>query len=428
MRIVTPGLSLIVLVGPSGCGKSTFARRHFGRWEVVSSDVCRAVVSNDENDQSATADAFALLHQTVATRLRRGLLTVVDATSVQPAARRALVGLARQHHVAAIAIVLDLPVELCIERNRTRAERSLEPDVVRRQSAWLHETLPGMRDEGFAEVFVLTEPAQVDAVVVERVPLPNDRRDLRGPFDVIGDVHGCIDELRALLARLGYDLSGATVRPPAGRTAVFVGDLVDRGRDTPAVLRVVMDMADAGHALCVQGNHDAKLLKALRGRHVQLKNGLEESLAQLGRESRAFRARVAAFLEALPSHYVLDDGRLVVAHAGLPERLQGRESPRVHSFALYGQTTGEYDEYGLPVRLDWGASYRGAAAVVYGHTPIVEPRWVNNTVNIDTGCVFGGSLTALRWPERELVSVEAAGLYAESKRPFPPALRHQQTT
>lgn len=420
MHLHIPALSLVVLVGPSGCGKSTFARRHFGAFEVVSSDFCRALVSNDENDQSATADAFAVLHHIVSRRLARGLLTVVDATSVQPHARRALVALARQQHLAAVAIVLNLPEELCIERNRARAGRSLGPDVVRRQLAWLRESMHGLEGEGFAQTFVLEDAAQVDAVVIERVPLQNDRRELRGPFDVIGDVHGCVDELRALLDRLGYAVEGDRARPPAGRSAVFVGDLVDRGPDTPGVLRLVMNMIDAGDALCVQGNHDAKLVKALRGRRVEIKNGLEDSLAQLDRESPEFRARVADFLEGLASHYVLDDGRLVVAHAGITERLQGRESPRVRAFTLFGQTTGEKDEYGLPVRQDWGASYRGRAAVVYGHTPIVEPRWVNDTINIDTGCVFGGRLTALRWPERELVSVPAHRRWSTPRRPFPP--------
>lgn len=428
MTIRIPALSLVVLVGPSGCGKSTFARRHFGRFEVLSSDQCRALVSNDENDQTATRDAFAVLHHVAGIRLERGLLTVVDATSVTPASRQPLLALARRHHVAAIAIVLDLPVETCAARNRTRAERSLDATIVQRQADQLHASLPGLHGEGFAQVIVLSDPAEVDAVVIEREPMPSDRRHLRGPFDVIGDVHGCIDELRELMERLGYrirverrqDGDRYVVEPPAGRMAVFVGDLVDRGPDTPAVLRLVMPMVEAGSALVVQGNHDAKLVKALRGRNVQIKGGLEDSLEQLGRETPSFRARVADFLAGGASHYVLDDGRLVVAHAGLPERLHGRESPKVRSFALYGDTTGELDELGLPVRLNWAASYRGSAAVVYGHTPVHEPAWQNNAINIDTGCVFGGRLSALRWPERELVGVPARRVYAQPRRPFLP--------
>ena len=419
MTIRLPALSLVVLVGPAGCGKSTFARRHFGPFEVLSSDFCRALVANDENDQSATRDAFAVLHHVAGLRLERGLLTVIDATSVNPTARRPLVALARQHHVAAIAIVLDLPEEVCVARNRARAARSLDAEVIRRQLEELHESVHNLEGEGFAQVVVLHDPDQVAAVAIERDPLPNDLRHLHGPFDVFGDVHGCLDELRELMQRLGY-LVRDEVEPPPGRTAVFVGDLVDRGPDTPGVLRLVMRMVERGTAYVVQGNHDAKLVKALRGRNVQVKGGLEESLEQLGRESAAFRARVADFLDGLASHHVLDGGRLVVAHAGLTQRLQGRESPKVRAFALYGQTTGELDEFGMPVRLDWAASYRGRAAVVYGHTPVHEPEWVNNAINIDTGCVFGGRLTALRWPERALVSVPARRAYADSRRPFLP--------
>ncbi|HEX6587849.1 MAG TPA: AAA family ATPase [Longimicrobiales bacterium] len=424
LSTVIPALSLVVLVGPSGCGKSTFARRHFGPFEVLSSDFFRGLVSNDENDQSATRDAFSALHHVAGARLGRGLLTVIDATSVTPASRQALVALARRHHVDAIAIVLDLPVELCVERNRARAERSLDASIVQRQVDQLHESLPGLRAEGFARVVLLRDPAEVDAVALVREPMPNDRRHLRGPFDVIGDVHGCIDELRELLERLGYVVHGAgddvMVEPPPGRSAVFVGDLVDRGPDTPAVMRLVMSMVAAGSALVVQGNHDAKLVKALRGRNVQLKGGLEDSLEQLGRESAEFRRAIADFLAACGTHVMLDDGGLLVAHAGLPERLHGRESPKVRAFSLFGDTTGELDELGLPVRLDWAASYRGRAAVVYGHTPVADPEWRNNTINIDTGCVFGGRLTALRWPARELVSVPARRAYAVPRRPFLP--------
>jgi protein phosphatase len=179
-------------------------------------------------------------------------------------------------------------------------------------------------------------------------------------------------------------------------------------------------MTGSGQALAVPGNHDTKLMRKLRGRDVQITHGLAESLQQLEGESQEFKEQVASFIDSLVSHYVLDDGRLVVAHAGLKEALQGRGSGKVRDFALYGETTGETDEFGLPVRYNWAAEYRGRAIVVYGHTPVPEPEWLNGTICIDTGCVFGGKLTALRYPEKELVSVPALQTYYESSKPFLP--------
>ena len=428
MRTLTvPELSLVVLVGTTGSGKSTFAARHFKPTQVLSSDYCRGLVSDDENDQSASADAFALLHHIAGVRLRRGLLTVIDATNVQPKAREALVAVARAHDVLPVAIVLDVPEEVCRERNAVRPDRSMGPHVISRQRREMRSNLRNLEREGFRKVHILRGVAEIDEAVFELEKAYNDKRELTGPFDVIGDIHGCRSELETLLAELGYELivdaSGRSVDavPPESRTAVFVGDLVDRGPDTPGVLRLVMGMVEAGHALCVPGNHESKLVRALFGRKVQLKHGIVESLEQLSREPEEFRARVVEFCRGLVSHYVLDGGRLVVAHAGLKEAYQGRASGRVRSFAMYGETTGETDEYGLPVRYPWAEEYRGSAMVLYGHTPTVEPEWVNNTLCLDTGCVFGGELTALRYPERTLVSVPAERVWYEPTKPLGPA-------
>ncbi len=431
--LAVPQVALVVLVGTTGSGKSTFARRHFKATQIVSSDACRGVVSDDENDQAATADAFALVHHIAGVRLRRGLLTVVDATSVQPKAREALVKVAREHDVLPVAIVLDVPESVCRARNAARPERArMAPHVIGRQRRELHANLRGLQREGFRKVHVLRGVEQIERAVIEYEKAYNDKRELTGPFDVIGDVHGCRAELESLLVELGYTLvrdeAGRPVdaRPPrdpetgSPRTAVFVGDLVDRGPHTPGVLRLVMGMVEAGHGLCVAGNHENKLVRALQGRKVQRTHGLAESLEQLDGEDERFRARVAAFCKGLISHYVLDGGRLVVAHAGLKEAYHGRASGRVRSFALYGETTGETDEYGLPLRYPWANEYRGRATVLYGHTPVSEPAWVNNTLCLDTGCVFGGSLTALRYPEREVVSVPAQQVWYEPVRPLAP--------
>jgi protein phosphatase len=423
--IDVPELSLVVLIGASGSGKSTFAAAHFAPTEVISSDFCRGLVADDENDQSASADAFDLLHFIASKRLAAGRLTVIDATNVQPESRKELIRLAREHDVLPVAIVLDLPEQLCESRNASRPDRKFGSHVIRRQRDQLRRSLRGLEREGFRRVHVLRSPAEVDAALITRTRLFNDLRDQAGPFDVIGDVHGCLSELATLLVRLGYETTSdelgrpAGARHPAGRRAVFLGDLVDRGPDTPGVLRLVIAMVKDGSALCVPGNHEAKLLRALRGRQVQVSHGLGQSLAQLAAEPAEFRAEVDSFIDGLISHYVLDGGKLVVCHAGLTERLQGRASGRVRSFCLYGDTTGETDEFGLPVRYPWANEYRGRAMVLYGHTPVPAPEWVNGTMCLDTGCVFGGHLTALRYPERELVSVPAARVYYEPARPFP---------
>ncbi|MDE0425123.1 MAG: polynucleotide kinase-phosphatase [Candidatus Poribacteria bacterium] len=424
MILKIPEPSLVLLIGPSGSGKSTFASKHFKPTEILSSDFCRGLVSDDETDQTATKDAFEVLRFIAAKRLAAGKLTVIDATNVQGDARKPLLALAREYHYLTAAIVFNIPTKLCQERNATRPDRDLKPHVIRQQHQQLRRSLRYLKREGFRQfLYVMSTPEVVAAARVERQPLWSNRTDEQGPFDIIGDVHGCFDELVELLQKLGYKIStqpdGDTiVEPPEGRKAVFVGDYVDRGPKVAEVLRLIMRMHEMGAAICVPGNHDVKLVRALRGRNVKRTHGLAESLAQLAEESTEFKTQIAEFLDGLVSHYVLDDAKLVVAHAGMKAELQGRASGRVREFAMYGETTGETDEFGLPIRLNWAEEYRGTATVVYGHTPVTEPQWVNRTINIDTGCVFGGELTALRYPERELVSVAAHRTYYEPVKPL----------
>ncbi len=446
MEIVVPHLALVVLVGTAGAGKSTLAARHFPPTEVVSSDACRALVADDPADQAASDDAFEVLHLIVARRLARGRLTVVDATNVRPSSRAPLVALATEHHVPAIAVLLDLPPRIAAARDGARGPGAVGPAVRRAQRALLLGSRDGLAAEGFARVVVLSSPEEVDAVTVRRVPRPTDRRGECGPFDVIGDVHGCHEELCALLDRLGYRVGERDAFHPDGRRAVFAGDLVGRGPDTPGVLRLVRGMVAAGSALAVQGNHEAALLAALpppppapaaggpamaaagpaarpstasaavgsaaaappagvatggAGAAAPAGGGSAAAVvAALGRQPGGFRDEVRAFLAALPSHLLLDGGRLVVAHAGLPRAMHGRDVPAVTAAALGG------------VEPDWVEAYRGSAVVVHGHLPVRTPTWRRRTIDIDTGCVFGGRLTALRWPERALVSVPAARAHA----------------
>jgi protein phosphatase len=420
-----PDLCLVALIGPTGSGKSTFAARYFKPTEVLSSDTFRGIVGDDPNDQSVTAAAFEALHYVAGLRLGLGRLVVVDATSVKPQDRAALVRTAREHDVLPVVFVLNIDERICVERNKTRPDRQLGQRVVHNHVQQLHRGMHGLQREGFRYVYYLNSPEEVDAVTITRTPLWTDRRSDAGPFDIIGDVHGCYDELLELLAQLGYRADAeAGMRHPDGRRIIFVGDLVDRGPKVIETVKLARRMVAAGQALCVPGNHDVKLARYLKGKSkkMQISHGLAESIAQIEAlpeaERASWRRDYLAFADELVSHYVLAGGDLVVAHAGMKEAFQGRASGRVRDFALFGETTGETDEFGLPIRYNWAADYRGRAAVVYGHTPVPEADWLNNTINIDTGCVFGGKLTALRWPERELVSVTAHETYAQPARPL----------
>lgn len=437
MEIRLPELSLVVLIGVSGSGKSSFASQHFGKHEVVSSDECRGIVSNDENDLDATNDAFELLHYIVGKRLKNGLLTVVDATNVQSSSRKQLIQLAREYHTIPVAIALDIPQEICAARNVLRSDRNFGNYVIRRQSQQLKRSLKGLKREGFRNIYVLRSPEEVESVKgIVRERLYNDKKDVSGPFDIIGDIHGCYDETVELLQKLGYSIAevedngnpiAIAVSHPQNRQVIFLGDLVDRGPNSPAVLKLVMSMVNSGVAFCVPGNHDLKLHKKLNGKNVTVNHGLAETLEQLEKESPEFINEVREFIYSLISHYVFDRGNLVVAHAGLKEEMQGRGSGVVRAFCLYGETTGEIDEFGLPIRYDWAAEYRGQAKVVYGHTPVSHAEWFNKTIDIDTGCVFGGKLTALRYPEEELVSVAAKKVYYESVKPLQENNSHRLT-
>lgn len=426
MKITIPDYCLVVLIGTSGSGKSTFAARHFKPTEVISSDYCRGVVDDDENSLDATADAFSLVHFIAETRLKRRKLAVIDATNVRAEDRAHLVGIAKRYHALAVAIVLNPGEDVCRERNKARADRQFGPHVIRNQTANLKRNINKLGKEGFRYVHELRSPEDIDAAQIAREPLWTDRRGEAGPFDIIGDVHGCADELEELLARLGYSVEAFDeggghdyrVFAKSGRRAIFLGDLVDRGPRTPDVLRLVMAMVDAGEALCVPGNHDAKFLRWLNGRNIKMTHGLDQSADQMAGTSDLFKGRTKVFIDKLVSHLWLDGGKLVVAHAGIKESMTGRSSGAVREFCLYGETTGETDEFGLPVRLNWAANYRSDTAVVYGHTPVTHAEWLNNTICVDTGCVFGGALTALRWPEKELISVPARSVYCEPVRPI----------
>ncbi len=416
--IEIPEFCIVALVGASSSGKSSFANLHFKPTEVLSSDFFRGMVCDDENSQSVSGDAFDLLYYAANKRLNNMKLTVIDATNIQQSSRKKIIELAKEQNVHAAAIVLNLPEELLQERNKARADRNFPERIIRQHCREVKQSIKNLKREGFRFVYVINSLEQLENTEIVRTKLWNDKKDEHGPFDVIGDIHGCCDELELLLAKLGYIKTDGIYTHPDNRKVAFLGDFCDRGPRNADVLRLVMDMVKLGNAIAVCGNHDVKLLKYLNGKNISMTHGIDKTIAEIDGEGDDFKVEVAKFIDGLISHYVLDDGKLVIAHAGLKQEYIGRGSARVRDFCLYGETTGEFDSYGLPVRLDWAADYRGRATVVYGHIAAKEVKRQNGTYCIDTGCVFGGKLTAYRYPEREFIEVDALKQYYEPVKPM----------
>ncbi|MDR3020225.1 MAG: AAA family ATPase [Treponema sp.] len=418
MRIEIPDFAVVALVGVSSSGKSTFVKRHFKATEALSSDFFRGLVSDDENNQQVTQQAFDALYFVAKKRLELGLLTVIDATSVQKFARSSILRLAREFDCPAIAIVLDISMNTIMERNKKRPDRNLDIQIIERQAAQLKSSIQNLQSEGFRDVHVLTEEDIEKTEIIRSTCI--DKENETKQFDIIGDIHGCYDELCELLTKLGYDVNkeSFTASHSENRKVIFLGDLCDRGPKNIEVLKLVMNMKHEGGARCVLGNHDDKFLRKLKGSDVQLTHGLDITVEQLEKQDAAFIKKVKDFLVGLNCHLILDNGKLVAVHAGLNEKYHGKNNRQVKALCLYGETTGEKDEYGLPARLPWAKNYRGKALVVYGHVPNLEVQLLNNTASIDTGCVFGGKLTAYRYPENEIVQVKAKQEYCAPVKPL----------
>ncbi len=411
MLIDIPEFSLVLLIGPSGAGQMSFIERHVPVSALITAESALeqslSVQAKVKTVGIARDHVHHLLTQT-SQRLKARLKTVIDASGFEADARKSFVDLARRYHARLVAIAFDVPNE-GIENSRS--------------SASFLSQKRNLNHEGFHEIYTLRSEQDIANVHLRWITPLHDKRQLTGPFDVIGDIHGCADELVDLLHALGYtveenDEQGPSAWHPEGRMMVFVGDMVDRGPAIVRVLQLVMNSIKRGTALCVVGNHENKLVRYLAGRKVKISHGLEKTIEQLDRAPATLKSQLPMFLNSLSDHLILDQERLVVAHAGIREDFIGRSSGEIRSFCLYGETNGDLDEYGLPVRLPWARKYGGEALVVYGHTPVPEPQWVSNTVNIDTGCVYGGALSALRYPEKTITSVTAKKTYYEPRRPF----------
>ncbi|WP_332633025.1 bis(5'-nucleosyl)-tetraphosphatase PrpE [Halalkalibacter flavus] len=238
-------------------------------------------------------------------------------------------------------------------------------------------------------------------------------------IDIIGDIHGCYEELILLITKLGYEKKDHAYVHPKGRKLAFVGDLTDRGPDSIAVIKEVAELVKNKQAYYCPGNHCDKLYRYFLGRNVQITHGLETTVEELNNLSKKdfqkVRHQFMSLVEESPLYQVLDNKKLVIAHAGIRSDLIGQTSKRVKTFVLYGDITGETNKDGTPVRRDWAQKHQGEEWIVYGHTPVRNPRFIHRTVNIDTGCVFGGALTALQYPEMQIVQVPSKQPLVEEK-------------
>jgi len=308
-------------------------------------------------------------------------------------------------------------VDECLRRDSLRA-RPVGPDVIRAQFVRFLKSKIDIPSEDWDQVITVKNAKPGETSTDVRIGT-FDLRNESGPFDIIGDVHGCADELKELFAKLGY-LHGANgdISHPEGRRIIFLGDLADRGPKNVEVFKLAMRVVHLGNGFYIPGNHCNKLMRYLQGRRVAQSNGLNLTVSEVeATEARepGFKIALHDFIANAPTYLWLDGGALVVAHGGIKAGMIGRDDRAVQTMCLYGDITGKTNPDGTPVRLDWAEHYRGSAAVVYGHTPKSAALWRNNTINIDQGCVFGGALTALRWPEREIVQVEARAVYDPSK-------------
>lgn len=238
-------------------------------------------------------------------------------------------------------------------------------------------------------------------------------------IDIIGDIHGCLNELHDLTVKLGYSWDTGIPIHKGDRVLGFVGDLTDRGPESLKIIDIIYRLVKEKKAFYTPGNHCNKLYRYFLGNKVQIAHGLETTDAEYKaldkKNQQNIRKKFIELYESAPLYLVLDDGKLIIAHAGIKQEYIGRSDSKVKTMVLYGDITGEKHPDGSPVRLDWAKNYHGDVCIVYGHTPVKEPRIINNTYNIDTGAVFGGKLTALRYPEMEVVSVPSTMPYIEEK-------------
>ncbi|KZR60117.1 polynucleotide kinase-phosphatase [Pseudobacillus badius] len=442
MKIIVPYAGIVLLVGPSNSGKSTLLKSMIEKKqilpsEVVSSDEFRVLVSDrefidwrerpkDEADclldeyQTISKEAFSMMDSVIDARCRLNKLTFVDATHLHPDDRKRYIALARKNHVPIIAIVLDIPLDTLIERDgqrdHPRGKRRLKQQyqTFKREKRFI-------KKEGYTSTYLLDETKHIEFI---RRTNPIEI-DVKQGIDIIGDIHGCYDEMILILEKLGYEKNdeGLYIHPN-GRKFISVGDVMSRGPQSLNTMLFFLRHVQKGLAYMIDSNHGWKIARWLEGRKVTLSHGDEKVAEDFQQYEEAFGSKrteeikhaLKEFLLQAPSHYVFTKNgvrALVCAHAGIKDEFIGKQSRDISDFCRYGDTDG-FDQQGKPIRKDWFIHHQTTTLIVWGHDPKPQPLLINNTINIDQGVVFGGKLTAFRFPEKEFVSVKALKDYAES--------------
>lgn len=435
MDIALPHAGIILLVGPSNSGKSTFLEQAVNKQEVlpseiVSSDMFRSLVGDtdfidwknrpkDEADslfetyQDISKEAFVLMDAAIEARCRLNKHVFVDATHLYSEDRQKYVALAKKHHVPIVALVFDIPEAELVRRDEERQEPRGKRRVRQQFQAFKREKR-FIKKERFMRTWTIKE---TDEPALVRLPSPITR-DIGAGIDIIGDIHGCFDELIALLTELGYTENEAGLfLHPDGRTFVSIGDVMSRGPKSLETLQFFLTHTEQGLAGMIDSNHGWKIARWLDGRRVTLSHGDEKTAAEFeayeaqhgAEKAQELKAAVKDMLLNAPSHYVFAKNgvpTLVCTHAGIRDEFIGKQSAVISDFCRYGDTAG-FDADNKPIRNDWTVGHNTSLLIVWGHDPRPHPLIINNTINIDQGAVFGGALTAYRYPEGEFVSVDA---------------------
>ncbi|WP_214842457.1 polynucleotide kinase-phosphatase [Exiguobacterium sp. s150] len=442
MHIQLPYAGIVLLIGPSNSGKSTWLNQLIEieiirPSEVVSSDDYRKLVGDvehidwkghppDEADslfetyQDISTEAFALMTLLIEARARLNKLTIIDATHLYASDRKKYIELAHRLHQPIYALVLDIAQPILLERDRLR-DFPRGGRRVKQQVQVFNREKRTIKREGFNQIHVISDVSQVN---VERENMnPLHLSSERG-IDVIGDIHGCFDEFLELLERLGYrpNDEGLYVHPE-GRVFLSLGDIMSRGPKSLETIEFFIRHVEADIAHMIDSNHGWKVFRWLEGRNVTMKHGDElfvEELQMYEKQkgsdaTETLKSSMKRLLKHAPSHYVLtkqDIPTAVCVHAGIRDEFIGKTSRDISDFCRYGDNEG-FDEAGKPIRKDWTVQHKSKTLIIWGHDPRPRPLRLNHTINIDQGVVFGGRLTAFRYPEQTIVQVEAKQDYAQ---------------